>query len=500
MSINEQFSSRWGIVLASLGMAIGAGNLWRFPRLAGQYGGAFIILWILFLLVWSIPILLAEFSIGKKFKKGVIGSYAGIGGKNFTWIGFFITACTLMITFYYSVVTAWGLQYLGLSITDVFNHISGNETLAQKLIHSPQYMDDHWNDISNGNLTTVILYIGAIILGVSLLYRGIQNGLEKANKILIPSLFVMLLVICIISLNMKNGVKGLEYMFTINPDHFYNPKVWLEALSQSAWSTGAGWGLLMTISSYTRTKEDVTLNTFIGAFGNNTASLLAGMAILPAVFALSANETSAIEYLQTGNQALTFTIIPNLFTHIPGGIYLSVIFFTAFFLAAFSSLLPMIELFIKVLGDLGLSRHKAALRAGFFCIVFGLPSALNLKIFTNQDWVWGIGLIISGLFIVFASLKMGLLKFKHEFIDRDSDFKVPDRYFAVSMVFNLFLGFILIYWWMSQGFSQYPWFDENGNWNLISVYSNATIVTQWLLVLLIGIILNNYLNKKFTSI
>ena len=203
MSINEQFSSRWGIVLASLGMAIGAGNLWRFPRLAGQYGGAFIILWILFLLVWSIPILLAEFSIGKKFKKGVIGSYAGIGGKNFTWIGFFITACTLMITFYYSVVTAWGLQYLGLSITDVFNHISGNETLAQKLILSPQYMDDHWNEISNGNPTTVILYIGAIILGIALLYKGIQNGLEKANKILIPSLFVMLLVISIISLNMK---------------------------------------------------------------------------------------------------------------------------------------------------------------------------------------------------------------------------------------------------------------------------------------------------------
>lgn len=160
----------------------------------------------------------------------------------------------------------------------------------------------------------------------------------------------------------------------------------------------------------------------------------------------------------------------------------------------------MIELFIKVLGDLGLSRHKAALRAGFFCIIFGLPSALNLKFFTNQDWVWGIGLIISGLFIVFATLKMGPLKFKHEFIDRDSDFKVPDQYFAVSMVFNLLLGFILIYWWMSQGFSQYPWFDENGNWNLISVYSNATIVTQWLLVLLIGIILNKYLYKKFSSI
>ena len=100
---NESFSSRWGIILASLGMAIGAGNIWRFPRLAGQYGGTFIILWIVFLLVWSIPILLAEFSIGKKYKQGVIGSFSRFAGKKYSWMGFFITFCTLGIAFYYSV-------------------------------------------------------------------------------------------------------------------------------------------------------------------------------------------------------------------------------------------------------------------------------------------------------------------------------------------------------------------------------------------------------------
>ena len=89
MTYQEQFSSRWGIIMAALAMAIGAGNLWRFPRLAGQYGGSFLILWILFLLIWSIPILLTEFSIGKRFHKGVIGTYAGIGGKSFTWNGGF---------------------------------------------------------------------------------------------------------------------------------------------------------------------------------------------------------------------------------------------------------------------------------------------------------------------------------------------------------------------------------------------------------------------------
>jgi NSS family neurotransmitter:Na+ symporter len=117
----EQFSNRWGIILASLGMAIGAGNLWRFPRLAGQYGGAFLLLWIFFLLIWSIPLLLAEFSIGKKYKKGVIGSFTMLAGKPFTFMGFFITICTLGIAFYYSVVTAWALRYFSFSVSNIFD-------------------------------------------------------------------------------------------------------------------------------------------------------------------------------------------------------------------------------------------------------------------------------------------------------------------------------------------------------------------------------------------
>lgn len=495
----EEFSNRWGIVLASLGMAIGAGNLWRFPRLAGQYGGAFLILWILFLLVWSIPLLMAEFSIGKKYKLGVIGSYGQIGGRKFAWGGFFITLCTLGIAFYYSVVTGWALQYLGLSAKNLWAFISGGNTIAKELSMNPAYLDEHWNSISSGNTWTIILYIFAIIIGIVVLVKGIQNGLEKANKILIPSLFILLLIITLMSLNMENGYKGLEYMFFIDVKHFSNPTIWIEALSQSAWSTGAGWGLIMTISSYSRKREDVVLNTFIGGFGNNTASLMAGMAILPAVFALSSSEGDAIAYLQSGNQALTFTIIPKLFSTVTGGAILSFIFFLAFFLAAFSSLLPMLELFISNLKDMGLTRKSAALRTTIFCIVFGFPSAYSLNVFNNQDWVWGIGLIISGLLLIVAVLRYGVSKFKRDYIDTDSDFNVPAGFFAVALIFNAFLGVILVYWWMSQGYSEYPWFNAEGNWNVFDVYSNASIVTQWGLVIIAGLLLNRYLYKIFVK-
>lgn len=495
MQNTEQFSNRWGIILASLGMAIGAGNLWRFPRLAGQYGGSFIVLWILFLFIWSIPLLLAEFSIGKKFKQGVIGSYASLAGKKYTWLGFFITICTLGIAFYYSIVTAWALRYLSFSVSILFS----DQSLGQILVADPEYLDRYWKGISNGDWVTVVMYIGITIVGVLLLSRGVKKGLEKANKILIPSLFVLLLIITAIALNMDNGIKGLEYMFTIRPELFSDSTIWIEALSQSAWSTGAGWGLMMTISSYSSSKEDVTLNTFIGAFGNNTASLIAAMAILPAVFALSATDGIAIDYLKSGNQALTFTIIPKLFANIPGGAVMSIVFFLALFMAAFSSLLPMIELFTKNLIDLGFKRSKATIRVIIFFVVFGFPSAWSLDFFTNQDWVWGVGLIVSGLFILFAVAIYGPSNFKNDLIDKDSDLIVSGLYFKVCVFFNLGLGVFLIYWWMSQGYSANPWFDADGNWNVFDVYSNASIITQWVIVLLVGFLTNKFLYKKFNQ-
>lgn len=497
-SDQERFSSRWGIILASLGMAIGAGNLWRFPRLAGEYGGSFVLLWILFLLIWSIPILLIEFGLGKKHQKGVIGAFGDALGKRYAWVGFFITVCTLGICFYYSVVTGWGLQYLGFSIKNAWLATTGGLSLAQQIEADPELLTTHWLQIANGNLLTVVLYALVVVMGTVVLMRGIRGGLERANRILIPSLFVLLFIIMLVALNMDNGVTGLEYLFSIDTAHFSNPKIWIEALSQSAWSTGAGWGLMMTISSYSREREDVTLNIFIGAFGNNTASLVAAMAVLPAVFALAPSDTQALTYLQSGNQALTFSVIPALFAGVPGGHWLAVIFFAAFVLAAFSSLLPMIELFIRNLRDLGLTRRSAAMRAAFFVVVLGFPSAWRLDFFSNQDWVWGIGLILSGLFFLLAAFKEGLIRFKRDIIDADSDFRVPNAYFASCVTVNVALAVVLVYWWMSRGYSANPWFDPQGNWNVFDVYSNASVVTQWGAVLLMGLVLNGFLYRRFS--
>ncbi len=496
MSKTEQFSNRWGIILAALGMAIGAGNLWRFPRLAGQYGGSFILLWILFLFIWSIPLLLSEFAIGKRFKAGVIGSFAQLTGKRYTFMGVFITICTLGIAFYYSVVTAWAVRYLGFAVGNAYNTWTSGVSLDERLIQDPTYLSTFWTSMSSGSWATIAVFACVVIGGVFLLVRGIKDGLEKANRILIPSLFVLLIIIVVVVLRMDNGVKGLDYMFAIRWTDFQNPKIWIEALSQSAWSTGAGWGLMLTLSSYTRSKEDVTLNTFIGAFGNNTASLLAGMAILPAVFALSASDTEAVAFLQSGNQALTFIIIPKLFSQLPAGELLCIVFFAALTIAAFTSFLPMVELLQRNLGDLGLTRKRAFALVVTMFLVFGFPSAWSLDFFSNQDWVWGVGLILSGLFILFAVVKYGARRFKTDMVDEDSDLHVSPTYFRFFMWLNIPIAMFLIYWWLSQDYSA-NWLDANGSWDWMGIYSNASTVTQWSVVLLIGIVLNGFFYRKF---
>lgn len=496
----EEFSNRWGIILAALGMAIGAGNLWRFPRIAGEYGGTFIILWMFFLVVWSIPLLMAELAIGKYYRKGTLGSLGSLSGKKFNWMGIFVTLVTMGIAFYYSVVTGWSLRYFALNTGSLADYLFGSGSMNTKIGDADStYMSDFWANLSNSSWEAVLCYMVTIVLAIWVLGKGIKQGLEKVNRILIPTLFILLMVVSAFAIQMPGGVQGLEYLFTIDMELFKDPTIWIEAITDSAWSTGAGWGLMITIGSFSRAKEDVTLNTFLGAFGNNTAALLAAMAILPAVFAMAATPNEAIDFLHGGNTALVFTVLPQLFAQMPGGPFLSWIFFGAFAMAAFSSILPMMQLIIRNLTDYEISRKKAAWITGAACFIIGFPSAWYLDVFENQDWVWGVGLLVSGIFISFLIMRYGPAKFKKHFIDDNSDFKVSAKYFSAMIYFIFFAGLFLVYWWMDQGYSEYPWFDEHGNWNVFDRFSNASIVTQWAIALVIAVVLNGWFYKKFVK-
>jgi NSS family neurotransmitter:Na+ symporter len=481
MEKKEQFSSRWGLLLATMGMAVGAGNIWRFPRLAGQYGGAFLIPWAIFLILWSIPLLMVEFSLGKETRKGPIGAFANFLGKNYAWMGAFICFCTMAIMFYYSVVTGWALKYFTAAITGSLvgtNH------------------QQYWDTFTGSGYQPLIFHLIALCIAGMIIYQGIVNGIERANRILLPSLLVLLLVGVGRSLTLPNAAEGLNYFFGFQQASITDYKMWLEALSQSAWSTGAGWGLVLTYSVYMRKKEDVTLNAFITGFGNNSASLLAGLAVIPTVFSLAPLVgNDAISILKEGNEGLSFIFIPRLFEKLPGPQVMVAIFFLALFFAALSSLIAMLELSTRMFMDFGLSRKRALPIVIIVTAIMGIPSAISLKFFKNQDWVWGLGLIISGSFFAFAAIKKGVQQFRQRFLIAEyNDLKIGLWFNGVMRFLIPLEAIVLLVWWFSREWDAQMW------WNPLNPFSLATCVFQWGILIVVLLLLNsqvyNWVNKK----
>lgn len=475
----EQFSSRWALLLATLGMAIGAGNIWRFPRLAGEYGGVFLIPWAMFLILWSVPLIMVEFAMGKQTRKGPIGAFADFLGKKYTWMGGFVTLCTMGIMFYYSVVTGWALKYFLSAVTGALNGVDHNV---------------YWDTFTSSGIQPVMFHLVSIAIASFIIYQGILNGIERANRILLPSLLVLLIVGAVRSLTLGNAGAGLDYFFGFKPEALYNYKMWLETLSQSAWSTGAGWGLVLTYAVYMREKEDITLNSFLTGFGNNSASLLAGLVIIPAVFSLSATIGAAESALAAGNEGLGFIVIPQLFSKLPAATLLTSFFFLALFFAALSSLIAMMELSTRMLMDFGLERRKALPAIALLCGVLGIPSAYSMTFFKNQDWVWGLGLIISGSFFAFAAIKTGVNQFRETYLNR------PENNVKVGRWFNIVLGImipieaaVLMIGWFYREWDMVAWWDPTRPFSL------ATCVAQWGMLIIILLMLNSWIYSRVSA-
>lgn len=474
----EFFSSRWGLILAALGMAVGTGNIWRFPRIVAQNGGgSFLIPWVIFLFLWSIPLLIIEFTIGRETRYGTVGAFGKFLGKKFTWMGAFVGFCTMAIMFYYSVVMGWCLKYLVAAL-------SGNTGLFES--------QAFWESFTT-SYQPVGFHLLAMTLGSFVIYKGVVAGIERANKILIPLLFSLLLLAAVRALTLPGAMSGLNYLFEPNLAALLNYRTWLEALSQSAWSTGAGWGLILTYAVYMKKEEGVVLNSFIAGLGNNTASLLAAMVILPTIFAILPYD-EAMKAMASGNTGLTFIWIPKLFEQMPLGSFFMIVFFLALASAALSSLIAMLELATRIFMDAGLERHRAILFVATFGFLFGLPSALSLQFFNNQDWVWGLGLIISGMFFTFAAIKYGVDKMRTTLINVEGNDLAAGRWFNRIVTFLIPLEFVvLIVWWSWQAVTAY---DPEGWWNPFRTFSLGTCIFQWLLAIVILVVLNNKMFEK----
>jgi NSS family neurotransmitter:Na+ symporter len=230
-----KFSSRWGTLVVMLGMAVGTGNIWRFPReAANNGGGSFLIPWVIFLLLWSVPLLLVEFAMGRAARRGPIGAFAKLFGKGRAWMGAWVAFTATAIMFYYSVVAGWCLYYLAHSITAALPAHTGEAKAV-------------WDELQGGYAPVWchLLAIGGCGLAA---YKGVSS-IEKANQILVPTLVIVVLVSVLRALTLPGAYPGVQFLFTPEWASLARPRVWLEALTQNAWDTGAGWGLQLGVAA-----------------------------------------------------------------------------------------------------------------------------------------------------------------------------------------------------------------------------------------------------------
>ncbi|MEX0602947.1 MAG: sodium-dependent transporter [Bacteroidota bacterium] len=476
----EFFTSRWGMILSVIGIAVGTGNIWRFSRIVAQNGGgSFLIPWIVFLFIWSIPLIITEFALGKSARKGTVGAIATTAGAKFAWMGAFIGFVATAIMFYYSVVTGWCIKYLTYALSG---------TLVTT--------EDHiglWESFT-GSMEPLFFHGAAMVLGAFVVYRGVVRGIERTNRILIPALLGILLTLGVRAVTLPGAWEGIAYLFTPSLEALLDYKVWLAALTQNAWDTGAGWGLILTYACYARKKEDIALNASLTAFGNNSVSLLAGITIFATVFALAPGE--GVKELISGqgstNTGLAFIFLPQLFEKMPGGPFVqgffSAIFFLGLTFAATTSLISMIELAVKTFVDMGVERKRAIAIVAVLGFLFGIPSALSMAFLDNQDWVWGVALMISGGFISFAVIRYGADRFRREAVNGEGrDVTVGKWYNGLITWVIPIQVIVLIGWWFILAITD---FDREGWWNPFHVYSVGTCLVQWGVIMLVFILLN----------
>ena len=411
---SDEFSGRLGLIFATIGAAIGTGNIWRFPRMVGANGGgAFLVPWLIFLFLWSVPLIIAEFALGKRSRTGTVGTFRIFAGKRFAWMGLWTAWISTAIGFYYAVVTGWCINYFQTAIRGGL----GSEVDTVEV----------WNSFLQNPMEVVFFQAIAVAITMLAIWKG-AKAIEKVNVSLMISLFVLLFAALFLSfvMDLEDGsLDGLVYMFSIQPEYLAQPETWINGLSQSAWSCSAGMGMAITYSVYMRKDEDTTLNAATMCLANNSISIIAGLTVMMAVFAVVDDPLAAVS---GGSSAITFLVLPEVFAQAPGGPVVQLAMVTMFFLAlsfaALTSMISTVELCVRNFVDHGIERPQAVGFTSLAIFFFGLPSAVTWILVDDstgvafpqflevQDHIWGYGLMFSGLFIAYSIWKYGWNRYR----------------------------------------------------------------------------------------
>ena len=367
----ELWGSRIGFIVAAAGSAVGLGNVWRFPYLVGMNGGAaFVLVYIALAITVGLTVMIAEFCLGRASRKNAVGAFRVLAKNPFWqivgWIGLLVGG--FIILSYYGIIAGWTIKYMVGSFTGLMDAAAAGKS----------------GDVLNAFLAdsgNMIMYqVTAMLVCIVIVAGGVGKGIERACKILMPALFILLLVLIVRAVTLPGAREGI--VFYLKPDFSkLTGKSVLDALSQGFFSLSLGMGIMITYGSYIA-KDDNLPGSAMMVLGLDTLiAFLAGLAIFPAVFAMGVEPSQGV--------GLTFVALPGIFAKMPMGAFFCFLFFLLLFVAALTSMISLLEVAVSfIMDEFQWSRSKSAWLGGIFITLLGVPSALS---FTGSPTVFGKG-------------------------------------------------------------------------------------------------------------
>jgi len=392
-----QWGSRSGFILATIGSAIGLGNIWRFPYVAASNGGgAFLIPYLVALFTAGIPILILEFAMGHKIRSSVPGVFAKLNRK-YEALGWFQTLISFFIATYYVIIIGWSFSYL-------FFAFKGSWGLDTKGFLFGEYLQLTDSPMNLGGLNLKVTIPLIIVWGInySVLRMGVKNGLEKANKIFMPLLVVALLVIVVRGVTLPGAMDGLNYFFTPDFSKLTDPKVWLAAYGQIFYSLSICFSIIIAYASYLPRKSDIINNAFMTGLGNCSFSLISGIGVFSILGFMAQAQGVSVADVSAAGVGLAFIVFPEAINQLPGmnGL-IGAVFFCTLIFAGLSSSMSIMEAVIAAISDKFKVTRRQALNR--FTLISGVASLIfatngGLYVLDIVDYATNqYGIVIAGI-------------------------------------------------------------------------------------------------------
>ncbi|WP_085991464.1 sodium-dependent transporter [Oceanobacillus senegalensis] len=464
METRSQWGTRAGFILAAAGSAIGLGNIWRFPSVAYENGGgAFFIPYLFALLTAGIPLLIMEFTIGQKYRGSAPLSFSRMN-KKAEWLGWWGALVAFVIGTYYSVILAWAMSY------SVFSFNLGWGADTEGFLFN-EYLQLTVNPGQTGSFVPSVLIplilVWAIVLGI--LFKGVKKGIEIANRIFIPLLVVLFLIIVIRAVTLPGAISGLNAFFQPDFNSIMNSDVWVAAYGQIFFSLSIAFAIMIAYSSYLPKKSDITNNAFIVGFSNSSFELLAGIGVFGILGFMASQAGVGIDEVVAGGVGLAFVVFPQIINELPAlnGLF-GFLFFASLVLAGLSSLISICEAYISsIIDKFNISRTKAVLLGGGLSAIVSLLYATQgglyfldtIDYFINQFGVAFVGLV-EVIMVAWILRKMKVLQ---DHANEISDIQLG-TWWKISLggITPIVLGYMMFDLFRLNLMKQFP--TESGNY------------------------------------